>query len=183
MQIRTLEKEKISNNFSKRCHLTGNVKRQQSWCPLGKDQETQASPSITFKYSHQFIARLFLFTSSTPLLWSRVCWSSQTGERVPQTLVPGQVEGRAAGREFCVKRYLQQCNKTLKLFLLFQKHPTNCAPFLVKMSLEKEAYHPGGRRSSHSGCCLGSRLILGDLCLSSRTQYTRGSQPSCINLV
>ena len=131
----------------------------------------------------QFIARLFLFTSSTPLLSSRVCWSSQTGERVPQTLVPGQVEGKAAGREFCVKRYLQHCNETLKLILLFQKHPTNCAPFLVKMSLEKEAYHPGGRRSSHSGCCLGSRLILGDLCLSSRTQYTRGSQPSCINLV
>ena len=89
---RSFRKSRLQKSNLTKSHLTGKVKRQQSWWPLGKAQETQASPSIT---------------SSSPFLLSRVSWSSQTGEWVPQTSVPGQDEGKTAGREFWVNRYLQ----------------------------------------------------------------------------
>ena len=67
---------------------TGTVNRQQSCSPPGKDHDTQASCSWT-----------------PPRGEAGEEGGSQTGEAVPQTLAPGQVEGRVAGREEESRRY------------------------------------------------------------------------------
>ena len=113
-----LTQNKFEDN-SKKSHLTGKVKRQQSWWPLGKAQETQASPSITF---------------SSPFPLSRVSWSSQTGEWVPQTSVPGQAEGKTAGREFWVNRYLQQM-QIKRILNQTQSWILSCSNCVRKLSL------------------------------------------------
>ena len=183
------------------------------------------------------------------MLLLRLLWSSHTGEWVPQTFVPGQLDGKTASPPFCINRYLtktqiksyatgqhachiplQRHNSTFFFTAPVQfnisrigKEPQQLSKirdslchaanitrarmvgswWMCKWSMwiaifvpvfwtstailfwayssfvyEKTSYHPGGSRSSHSGWESRSRLSVGDLRSSSRTQYTRGSQPS-----